>query len=80
MHARAHTCCMAWRQHLLTCSENFVLRAIEAALEAPASMNACMLGILGGRGSESRHFGDFDFQRHVWHLVLKALIHILFNT
>ena len=71
---------LAQCQHLLTCSENFVLRAIEAALEAPASMNACMLGILGGRGSESRHFGDFDFQRHVWHLVLKALIHFLFTT
>ena len=69
---------MPW--HLLNRSESSALRAIEAALEAPASMNACMLGILGGRGGESRHFGDFDFQRHVWHLVLKALIHILFNT
>ena len=56
MHARVRTCCMAWREYLLTSSENKVLRAIEVALEAPASIIHGMEGILGGRGSESRHF------------------------
>ena len=49
MHARAFTCCMACPCNLLTCSESSALRAIEAALEAPTSMNACMGGILVGQ-------------------------------
>ena len=56
MHARARTCGMAWRQHLLTCSENFVLRAIEAALEVPAAIKHDMEGILWGAGGQNRHF------------------------
>ena len=71
---------MAWRQHLLACSENFVLRAIEAALEAPASMNACMLGILGGERQRKPPFGDFDLQRTSLASRLKVTIPILFNT
>ena len=63
MHARVRTCCMAWREHLLTSSENFVLRAIEVALEAPASIIHGMEGILGGKRQRKPPFGDFDLQR-----------------
>ena len=72
MHARAFTCCMACACNLLTRSESSALRAIEAALEAPAAITHDMKGILWGEGGQNRHFVDFHSQRPILAMRSKA--------
>ena len=48
---------MACACDLLTSSESSALRAIEAALEAPAAIKHDMEGIPWGEGGQNRHFG-----------------------
>ena len=70
---------MAWHENLLASSESSALRAIEAALEAPAAITHDMEGILWGGGGQNRHFVDFHSQRPIVASLSKAMIHILFN-
>ena len=68
MHARMYTCCMPCHEHLLTGSESFALRAIAATLEASASMNACMGGILSMRAAKAAILATSTAQRHLWNV------------
>ena len=80
MHARTHTYCMPCHEHFPNRSENFLLRAIDAALEAPAPITHTMGGIPVRLGSESRHFGDLALLTDILPSRLKAWIPILFNA
>ena len=71
MHARAYTWCMACTYHFLARSESSALRAIEAALEAPAAIKHDMEGILWGEGGQNRHFGIHASQPSLLHLARK---------
>ena len=57
---------MAWHVNLLTRSESSALRAIEAALEAPAPITHDMEGIARPLGGRNRHLAIPTFQGHVW--------------
>ena len=81
MHARALTCCMAWREHLLHASESQALRgrAWSGDLDAEVSEDASA-DISVKESGESRFFLRLVTQRPILASLSKASIHILFNT